>query len=106
MIMAGRDDLRRSEASRRSRAGFHRFDFTIARWHDGHKRIEQMFRGVSDIMDGTIESCLICLGRSREPTQLSDELKRRSANFIRRRRRTEVMKGFDGAAHVRTINTS
>ena len=65
-----------------------------------------MLRGVSDIIDGTVESCLICLGRLRETAQLPNELKRRSANFIRRRRRTEVVKGFDGSTHVRTINNS
>jgi hypothetical protein len=59
-----------------------------------------MLRGVSDIIDGTIESCLVCLRRFRETAQFPDELKRRSANFIRRRRRTEIMKCFDGSAHV------
>jgi hypothetical protein len=104
MIMIGRDGLRRTEPFRRSRAFFHRFNYAIARRHGGHKRIEQMLRGVSDIIDGTIESCLVCLGRFRETAQLPDELKRRSANFIRRRRWTEVMEFFDGSAHVRMIN--
>ena len=58
-----------------------------------------MLRGVRDIIDGTIESRLVCLGRLRETAQLPDELKRRSANFIRRRRWTEVVKCFDGSAH-------
>jgi hypothetical protein len=89
-----------------SRACFHRFDYAIARRHGGHKRIEQMMRGVSNIIDGPIESCLVCLGRFRETAQLTDELKRRSANFIRRRRWTEVMECFDGSAHVRIINNS
>ena len=60
-----------------------------------------MFGGVSNIIDGTIESCLVCLGRFREPAQLADELKRRSANLVVRRRWTEVMKCFDGSAHIR-----
>jgi len=57
--MTGRDGLRRTEAFRRSRACFHRFDYAIARRHGGHKRIEQMMRGVSNIIDGAIESCLV-----------------------------------------------
>jgi hypothetical protein len=95
-----------TKAFRRSRACFHRFDYAIARRRGGHKRIEQMLRGVSDIIDGPIESCLVCLGRFRETAQLADELKRRSANLVVRRRWTEVMKCFDGSAHVGTINTS
>jgi len=65
-----------------------------------------MLRGVSNIIDGPIESCLVCFGRFRETAQLPNELKRRSANFIRRRRWTEVMEYFDGSAHVRIINNS
>src|SRR5215471_638626 len=65
-----------------------------------------MLCGVSDFIDGAIESCLVGLGRFRETAQLPDELERRSANLIRRRRWTEVMKCFDRSAHVRTINTS
>jgi hypothetical protein len=101
MIMIARDDLRRTEAFRGSRACFHRFDCAIARRRSRHERIEQMLRGVSDIINGPIERCLVCLGRFRETAQFPDELKRRSANFIRRRRWTEVMKCFDGSAHVR-----
>ena len=58
-----------------------------------------MLGGMSDIIDGAIERCLICLGRFGETAQLSDELKRRGANFILCRGWTEVMKCFDGAAH-------
>jgi hypothetical protein len=75
MIMTRRDGLRRTEAFRRSRARFHRFDFAITPRHGGYERIEQMLRGVSDIIDGTIESCLVCLGRFRETAQLPNELK-------------------------------
>jgi hypothetical protein len=106
MIMTGHNGPRRIEAFRRSRTCFHRFDCAIARRGVGHKRIEQMLCGMSDIIDSAVESCLICLGRFRETAQLPDELKRRSANFIRRRRRTEVVKCFDGSTHVGTINTS
>src|SRR5882757_9446050 len=101
MIVIGRDGLRRTEAFRRSRACFHRFDRAIAHRRGGHKRIEQMLRGVSDIIDGTIESCLVYLGRFRDSAQLSDELKRRSANLVVRRWWTEVMKCFDGSTHTR-----
>ena len=65
-----------------------------------------MLRSVSDIIDGPIESGLVCLGRFCETAQLADELKRRSANLVIRRRWTEVMKCFDGSAHVTTINNS
>ena len=106
MIMIGRDGLRRTEAFRRSRACFHRFGYAIARRRVGHERIEQMLRRVSDIIDGPIESCLVRLGRFYETAQLADELKRRSANLVIRRRWTEVMKCFDGSTHVGTINTS
>jgi hypothetical protein len=105
-IMAGRDGLRRTEAFRGSRACFYRFDCAIAGRCVGYKRIEQMVCRVCNIIDGTIESCLVCLGRFRETAQLADELKRRSANLVVRRRWTEVMKCFDGSAHVRTINNS
>ena|GEM_PF-3389021 len=106
MVMIREDGLRRIEAFRGSRACFHRFDHAIAWRRGGHKRIEQMVCGVSDIIDGTIESFLVCLGGLRETAQLPDELKRRSANFIGRRRWTEVMKCFDGSAHVRIIDNS
>jgi hypothetical protein len=104
MIMTCRDALRSTEAFGRSRACFHRFDCAIARQRIAHKRIKQMLRGVRDIIDSAIESCLICLGRLRETAQLPDELKRRSANFIRRRRWIEVVKCLDGSAHVGIIN--
>ena len=65
-----------------------------------------MSSGVSDIIDGSIESCLVRLRGFRETAQLSDELKRRCANLLTRRRWTEVMKCLDGSAHVRTISTS
>jgi hypothetical protein len=58
-----------------------------------------MLCGMSDIIDSAIESRLIYLGRLRETAQLPDKLKRGCANFIRRRRRTEVVKCFDGSTH-------
>jgi hypothetical protein len=99
MIMTGYDDPRRIEAFCRSRACFHRFDFAIARRRVSHKSIEQMLCGMSDVFDCAIESCLVCLGRLGETAQLPDELKRRSANFIRSGGWTEVMKCFYRSAH-------
>jgi len=101
MIMIGRDGLCRTEAFRGSCACFYRFVCAIAWRRVGHKRIEQMVCSVSDIIDGAIESCLVCLGRFRETAQFADELKRRSANFIRRRGWTEVVKDLDGSTHIR-----
>jgi len=63
-----------------------------------------MLCGVSNIIHCPVEGYLVWLGRSSETAQLSDELKRRCSNLIRRGRWTEVMKCFDGSAHVRTIN--
>src|SRR5690349_5466762 len=100
MIVTRADGLRRSEAFRGSLARFHRFDGAITRRCVADKRLEQMVCGVSDIINGAIESCLVGPGWFCEATQLPDELKRRSANFIVRRRRTEVMKCFDSSAHV------
>jgi len=65
-----------------------------------------MICDMGHVIHRAIECCLICLGRFREAAQLPDELKRRSANFIRRRSWTEVVKCFDGSAHIGTINTS
>jgi hypothetical protein len=104
--MTGRDEPGRIETFRRSRTCFHRFDSAIPRRRVGHKRIKQMPRGMSDIIDSAIESFLICLGGLGETAQLPDELKRRSANFIPCGRWTEVVKCFDGSAHVGTINKS
>src|SRR6266480_6860295 len=91
----------RAEPFRGSHACFRRLGHAIARRRGGHKGLEQMLCGVSDIIDGTIESCLVYLGRFRDSAQLSDELKRRSTNLIVRRWWTEVMKCFDGSAHIR-----
>jgi len=82
------------------------FDFAIPGPRIRDQRFEKMMRGVSDIIDSTIESCLVCLGRFGETAQLPDELKRRCANFILSSGWTEVMKCLDGSAHIETINTS
>lgn len=83
------------------RSGFRlqRFRFAIPRRRIGDQRFKKVMRGMGHIIDGTVESFLVCLGGLGETAQLPDELQRRSANFIRRRRWTEVVKCFDGSAH-------
>ncbi len=58
------------------------------------------------VIHRAIESFFVYLGRFGETAQLPNELKRRCANFILSRGWTEVVKCFDGSAHIRTINTS
>src|SRR5512147_2683400 len=106
MTVTGRDSLHQTEAFRRTRACFRSLDGAIARRRGSDQGIEQMVCSMSDIIDSAVKSCLVCLGRFGETAQLANELKRGRANFILRRRRTEVMKCFDGSAHVKTINTS
>ena len=60
-------------------------------------------RDVRDFIDRAIEGVLIRLRRFRESGQLPNELKRRCANFIIRRRRSEVVKCFDGSAHEESL---
>jgi len=71
MIVIGRDGLRRTEALADRRSCFDRFDRAIraaARWS---QETRAMLCGVSDFIDGTIESCLVYLGRFRDTAQLS-----------------------------------
>ena len=56
-------------------------------------------RDVRDFIYGSIEGVLIRAGRFRESGQFANELKRRCANLVVCRRRTEVMKCFDSSAH-------
>jgi len=58
------------------------------------------------VIDRTIECFFVCTRWFRETAQLPDELKRRCANFILSSGWTEVMKCFDGSAHVGIINKS
>jgi len=58
-----------------------------------------MVRDVRDFIYGSIEGVLIRAGRFRESGQFANELKRRCANLVVCRRRTEVMKCFDSSAH-------
>ena len=59
--------------------------------------------GMRDFVDRAIEGVLIRFRRLGETAQLADKLKRRSANLIVRRRRTEVVKCFDGSAHEESL---
>jgi len=58
---------------------------------------------VRDFIDRAIECGFVCLRRFGESRQLSDELKRRRANFVLGRRGTEVMKCFDCSAHEESL---
>ena len=58
-----------------------------------------------DLIDRAIESVFVCFRRFGETAQLADELERRRTNFIICRRRTEVMKCFDGSAHKESLTT-
>ena len=64
-----------------------------------------MMRGVGDFVDCAIECILVCFRRLGESAQLANKLQRRRANFIVRRRRSEVVKCFDGSAHEELLTT-
>lgn len=91
---------------RRSRFRFQRFRLSITRRRVYDQRLEQMMRNVRNFIDRAIESFLVCFRRLGESAKLPNELKRRRANFILRRRRLKVMQRFDGSAHAPTINNS
>src|SRR6516165_12102521 len=84
---------------RRPRSGLGRFHFAIAGWGIGHERVKQLACCAGHLVDGAIESNLVCLGGPCKTTQLADELQRRSPDFLLCRRRSEVMKRLDIAAH-------
>ena len=60
-------------------------------------------RETRDFIDRVIECVPVRSRRFGEPTQLANELKRRRANLIVRRRRTKVVKCFDGSAHEESL---
>lgn len=84
---------------RRSRLGSYRFYLAIARRRIRYERFKQMMRGMRDFIDRAIECFLVRFRRLRETAQFSDELQRRRLDLIIRRRRTEIMQGFDGSTH-------
>jgi len=54
---------------------------------------------VRDVIYRATECVFICARRLGEPAQLANELKRRRANLITRRGRTEIMQSLDLSAH-------
>ena len=62
-----------------------------------------MARDVRDFIYGLIEGVLIRVGRFRESGQLPNELKRRRANLIIRRRRRKIMQGLNVSAHEESL---
>jgi hypothetical protein len=62
-----------------------------------------MMRGVRDFIDCAIERFFVCSRRLGETAQFTDELQRRRANFVIRRRWTEIMQGFNVSAHAESL---
>ena len=58
---------------------------------------------VGDFVHGAIECVLIRVRRFRESGQLPNELKRRRANLIIRRRRRKIMQGLNVSAHEESL---
>src|SRR5918999_1449714 len=55
--------------------------------------------GAGDLLDGGLEGGFVGLGGLGETAQLADELERRVAHLVLRRRRLEVEEGLDVTAH-------
>jgi hypothetical protein len=60
-----------------------------------------MMGDMRNFVHRSIECLFVRLRRFGKTAQLSNKLERRRANFIIGRRRTEVMKCFDGSTHTR-----
>jgi hypothetical protein len=82
-----------------SGARFHGFDFPVARRGVGHKGMEQVLGGVSDLVHGAIEGFFVRFGRLGEAAQFPNELKRRRADLVLGRGRRKVMQGSDVSTH-------
>jgi hypothetical protein len=93
------------ESRCRSLASFGCFSFTIPRRGVGHERIEQLACGLRHLLDGAIENFFVCFRRFRKAAELPNELQRRRADFFLRRRRFEVMKGFNISTHAVLLPT-
>ena len=74
MALAVRDVVRRTEAFCRAGARSHGFDCAIAWRRVGHKRIEQVLRGMGDLIHSTIESSFVYFRRSCETAEFAHEL--------------------------------
>src|SRR5947207_15530866 len=88
------------KALRRSRAGFACLDFSIARRSVRNQRVEQLVRGLRDLLYCTIENRLVRLRGLRKTTEFAHKLQRRRANLFVGRRWFEVMKCFDISTHA------
>src|SRR2546428_2653434 len=87
------------EPLQRSFVGFSRLFLTIARTRIRTKRVHDLVRRRRHFVDGLIESGLISARRSSRTSQLSHELKRRSANLVVTGRWLKVGERLDVAAH-------
>jgi hypothetical protein len=85
----------------RARSRFHPLNFPITRRRIRYQRFEEMMCDVRDVIYRAIECVFICARRLGESAQLANELKRRRANLITRRGRTEIMQSLDVSAHDR-----
>jgi hypothetical protein len=95
---------RMAKALRGSSPSLRRFRVAVAGRRVRDQGLEQMFRGMSDVVHSTIESFFVRFRGFRKTTQLADELKRRSTNLVLGRRRQEVMKGLNVSAHGESVN--
>jgi hypothetical protein len=94
----------RREADSGSGAGFSGFNGAISGWCVADERVQQMFGGVSDVMNRAIERFLVRLRRLGETAQLADKLKRRCADLVFSGWREEIMKGLDVSTHGELID--
>ena len=62
-----------------------------------------MLRGVRDFVYRAIKGVLIRVRRFRESGQLPNELKRRCANLVIRRRRCKIMQDLNVSAHEESL---
>ncbi len=62
-----------------------------------------MMGDMRDFVHGAIEGVLIRVRRLRESGQLPNELKRRCANLVARRRRCKIMQGLNISAHEESL---
>jgi hypothetical protein len=61
--------------------------------------LKEFVCGLRHLFHGAIESDFVCLGGLCEAAQLSDELQRRRTDFFVRRRRFEIVQGFNVSTH-------
>ena len=83
------------------RSCFRGFGFAVAMRSGGFQGMEQAYGGVSDLVNGGVESGFVGFGRMVEAGDFPDELQGSGAHLFRRNRRIEIEKRFDVAAHRR-----